>query len=83
VIAAWLGGRPWSSSARSPLRARAILASLKPMALHGNANEIKMAGQDWPWGYWLLFSIHRADDLVRTGQGSFCPSCCATRAQTC
>jgi MFS transporter, FSR family, fosmidomycin resistance protein len=44
------------------------------MALHGNANEIKaMAGQDRPWAYWLLFSIHIADNLVRTGFMIFLP----------
>ena len=32
-----------------------------------------MAGQDRPWAYWLLFSIHIADDLVRTGFLIFLP----------
>ena len=32
-----------------------------------------MAGQDRPWAYWLLFSIHIADDLVRTGFMIFLP----------
>jgi FSR family fosmidomycin resistance protein-like MFS transporter len=76
VIAAWLG---WQQAmvvvgALAVAGAGVILASLKPMALHGNANEIKaMAGQDRPWAYWLLFSIHIADDLVRTGFMIFLP----------
>ena len=32
-----------------------------------------VAGQDRPWAYWLLFSIHIADDLVRTGFLIFLP----------
>ena len=32
-----------------------------------------VAGQDRPWAYWLLFAIHIADDLVRTGFLIFLP----------
>jgi MFS transporter, FSR family, fosmidomycin resistance protein len=76
VIAAWLG---WQQAmvvvgALAVAGAGVILASLRPMALRGNTNEIKaMAGQDRPWAYWLLFSIHIADDLVRTGFMIFLP----------
>ncbi|KAF0105274.1 MAG: major facilitator superfamily protein [Rhodospirillaceae bacterium] len=51
-----------------------ILASLKPIVTHGTAGPSKaVAGQDRPWAYWLLFSIHIADDLVRTGFLIFLP----------
>lgn len=51
-----------------------ILASLKPIVTHGTAGPSKaVAGQDRPWPYWLLFSIHIADDLVRTGFLIFLP----------
>ena len=51
-----------------------ILASLKPIVMHGKAEPSKaVAGQDRPWAYWLLFSIHIADDLVRTGFLIFLP----------
>lgn len=51
-----------------------ILASLKPIVTHGTAGPSKaVAGQDRPWAYWLLFSIHIADDLVRTGFVIFLP----------
>ena len=51
-----------------------ILASLKPIVMHGKAEPSKaVAGHDRPWAYWLLFSIHIADDLVRTGFLIFLP----------
>lgn len=51
-----------------------ILASLRPIVMHGKAQPSKaVAGQDRPWAYWLLFSIHIADDLVRTGFLIFLP----------
>ncbi|WP_289294851.1 MFS transporter [uncultured Reyranella sp.] len=51
-----------------------IIASLKPIVMHGKAEPSKaVAGQDRPWAYWLLFSIHIADDLVRTGFLIFLP----------
>lgn len=56
------------------LGAGVIIASLKPIILHGKAEPSKaIAGQDRPWAYWLLFSIHIADDLVRTGFLIFLP----------
>ena len=56
------------------LGAGIIIASLKPIILHGKAEPSKaIAGQDRPWAYWLLFSIHIADDLVRTGFLIFLP----------
>ncbi|GEP53447.1 MFS transporter [Reyranella soli] len=52
-----------------------ILGSLKPVPLHNKGDEAKAAdaGQDRPWAYWLLFAIHIADDLVRTGFLIFLP----------
>ena len=49
--------------------------ALKPVPLHdkGDAAKAAAAGQDRPWAYWLLFSIHIADDLVRTGFMIFLP----------
>ena len=56
------------------LGAGVILASLKPIVLHGKAGPSKVvAGQDRPWAYWLLFAIHIADDLVRSGFLIFLP----------
>ena len=77
VIAASLG---WQQAlivvaALAVLGAGVILATLKPVPLHDSRDgESKaMAGQDRPWAYWLLFSIHIADDLVRTGFMIFLP----------
>lgn len=52
-----------------------ILGTLKPVPLHDKGDEPKtaVAGQDRPRAYWLLFSIHIADDLVRTGFMIFLP----------
>jgi FSR family fosmidomycin resistance protein-like MFS transporter len=77
VIAASLG---WQQAlivvaALAVLGAGVILATLKPAPLHdsrGGESKV-MAGQDRPWAYWLLFSIHIADDLVRTGFMIFLP----------
>jgi MFS family permease len=56
------------------LGAGVILGTLKPVPLHNKGDEAKAAaGQDRPWAYWLLFSIHIADDLVRTGFLIFLP----------
>jgi FSR family fosmidomycin resistance protein-like MFS transporter len=56
------------------LGAGIILGTLRPVPLHNKGDEAKpMAGQDRPWAYWLLFSIHIADDLVRTGFLIFLP----------
>ncbi len=61
-------------SAFAVVGAGIILASLKPIVTHGKAEPSKVvAGQDRPWAYWLLFSIHIADDLVRTGFLIFLP----------
>ena len=77
MIAASLG---WQQAliviaAVAVLGAGVILATLKPVPLHDKGDEPKtaMAGQDRPWAYWLLFSIHIADDLVRTGFLIFLP----------
>ena len=76
AIAASLG---WQQAlivvaALAVLGAGVILASLKPIPMHAKGGESKaMAGQDRPWAYWLLFSIHIADDLVRTGFMIFLP----------
>jgi MFS family permease len=52
-----------------------ILATLPPVAAAGKTSDSgkAMMGQDRPWAYWLLFSIHIADDLVRTGFLIFLP----------
>lgn len=61
-------------AALAVLGAGIILASLRPIVMHGKAQPSKaVAGQDRPWAYWLLFSIHIADDLVRTGFLIFLP----------
>jgi MFS transporter, FSR family, fosmidomycin resistance protein len=76
VIAASLG---WQQAlivvaALAVLGAGVILATLKPVPMHDKGGESKaVAGQDRPWAYWLLFSIHIADDLVRTGFMIFLP----------
>src|SRR5258708_7833676 len=77
VIAASLG---WQQAlivvaALAVLGAGVILATLKPVPLHDSkGGESKaMAGQNRPWAYWLLFSIHIADDLVPTGFMIFLP----------
>ena len=76
LVAASLG---WQQAlvvmaALAVLGAGIIIASLKPIVMHGKAEPSKVvAGQDRPWAYWLLFSIHIADDLVRTGFLIFLP----------
>ncbi len=56
------------------LGATVILGSLRPIVTHGTVEPAKnVAGQDRPWAYRLLFSIHIADDLVRTGFLIFLP----------
>lgn len=76
LVAAALG---WQQAlvvmaALAVLGAGIILASLKPIVTHGTTESAKaVAGQDRPWAYWLLFSIHIADDLVRTGFLIFLP----------
>jgi MFS family permease len=78
VVAAALG---WQQAlvvvaALAVLGAGVIVGSLRPVPLHdaaGKSTSKVMAGQDRPWAYWLLFSIHIADDLVRTGFMIFLP----------
>ena len=56
------------------LGAGIILGTLKPVPLHNKGDEATATGgRDRPWAYWLLFSIHIADDLVRTGFLIFLP----------
>ena len=51
-----------------------ILATLSPADSRDRATEARqVAGQDRPWAYWLLFAIHIADDLVRSGFMIFLP----------
>ena len=76
LVAASLG---WQQAmvvmaALAVLGAGVILATLKPI-VHAKARRAAkaIAGQDRPWAYWLLFSIHIADDLVRTGFLIFLP----------
>jgi MFS transporter, FSR family, fosmidomycin resistance protein len=76
VIAASLGWRQALIvvAALAVLGAGVILATLKPVPMHDKGDASKaVAGQDRPWAYWLLFSIHIADDLVRTGFMIFLP----------
>jgi MFS family permease len=78
MVAAALG---WQQAlvvvgALAVLGAGIIVGSLRPIPMHDKADASKskaMAGQDRPWAYWLLFSIHIADDLVRTGFMIFLP----------
>ena len=55
--------------------AAVILATLQPLPARHDDDGYRaaMAGQDRPWAFWLLFSIHIADDLVRTGFLIFLP----------
>ncbi len=57
------------------LGAGVILGTLRPVPLHDKGSTAKEAagGQDRPWAYWLLFAIHIADALVRTGFLIFLP----------
>jgi len=52
-----------------------VLATLKPVPLRDRNDDgsTVIASQDRPWAYWLLFSIHIADNLVRTGFLIFLP----------
>ncbi len=76
VIAASLG---WQQAliviaALAVAGAGVILGTLHSSEMQAKAAETKVvAGQDRPWAYWLLFSIHIADDLVRTGFLIFLP----------
>jgi predicted MFS family arabinose efflux permease len=50
-----------------------ILAALPAPEPHAHTDARPVVGQDRPSAYWLLFSIHIADDLVRTGFMIFLP----------
>ena len=50
-----------------------IMATLPARAAAGKTDGKIVAGQDRPWAYWLLFSIHIADYLARTGFLIFLP----------
>ncbi|MCF8531597.1 MAG: MFS transporter [Reyranella sp.] len=52
-----------------------ILATLRPIPLHDpeSGSRTAMASQDRPWAYRLLFAIHVADALVRSGFLIFLP----------
>ncbi len=52
-----------------------VIQSLRPVAFHAGpkTSATGVAGRDRPWAYWLLFSIHIADDLVRSGFMIFLP----------
>lgn len=70
LIAAALGWREamMATAALAVLGAAFILVSLRSAEMHpSEAKAVSMAGQDRPWAYWLLFSIHVADSSVRTG----------------
>src|SRR5262245_1300947 len=65
VIAAAVGWRQalLIIAALAVLGAGFVLLSLKPVALqakHDEGNAKAVAGQDRPWAYWLLFSVHVA-----------------------
>ena len=61
-------------AALAVLGAGVFLAALKPVPMHAKGGEAKaIAGQDRPWAFWLLFSIHVADSAVRTGFLIFLP----------
>ena len=76
VIAAALG---WQQAlvviaAVAVVGAGVILGTLQSSEIQAKSAETKATpGQDRPWAYWLLFSIHVADDLVRTGFLIFLP----------
>lgn len=76
VIATFLG---WQQAltiiaALALVGAGVIVGTLQSAEMKAKAAETKaVAGQDRPWAYWLLFAIHIADDLVRTGFLIFLP----------
>src|SRR5690349_16327327 len=55
--------------------AAVVVAVLKPAPVAASAKQRagQVDGEDRPWAYWLLFSIHIADSLVRTGFLIFLP----------
>lgn len=55
--------------------AGAVMLTLRPATASGDAarKEMQASGQDRPWAFWLLFTIHISDGLVRTGFLVFLP----------
>jgi MFS transporter, FSR family, fosmidomycin resistance protein len=55
--------------------AAAVMAALKPASNAAGEWQAKVQpeAQDQPWAFWLLFSIHICDSLVRTGFLVFLP----------
>jgi MFS family permease len=55
--------------------AAVVVAVLKPAPAAASAKQSagQAEGEDRPWAYWMLFSIHIADSLVRTGFLVFLP----------
>jgi FSR family fosmidomycin resistance protein-like MFS transporter len=50
-----------------------ILTQSLPTAVGAKGANARIEGHDRPWAFWLLFSIHIADSLVRTGFLIFLP----------
>jgi MFS transporter, FSR family, fosmidomycin resistance protein len=52
-----------------------IVVLKQPATTASNAKRTagQIEGHDWPWAFWLLFFIHIADSLVRTGFLIFLP----------
>ena len=52
-----------------------VIATLRPVAIMevGKRDTTRVAGQNQPWAFWLLFFIHISDSLVRTGFLIFLP----------
>lgn len=76
VLAATVGWREAliAVAALAVAGAGVVLATLKPVPLHDRTDKAEAGGgRDRPWAYWLLFAIHIADDLVRTGFLIFLP----------
>lgn len=75
LIAAAIGWRDGLivMAALAVVGAGVILATLHPAAVSHATDGKQVAGPDRPGAYWLLFSIHIADDLVRTGFLIFLP----------
>jgi MFS family permease len=75
VMAAALG---WQQAlilvaAAALVGAGVILGTLRPVPRGETTGGPSVAGEDRPWAFRLLFSIHIADDLVRTGFMIFLP----------
>lgn len=55
--------------------AGAVMLTLRPATATADTarKETQVTGQDRPWAFWLLFTIHISDGLVRTGFLVFLP----------